>query len=108
MRQVRIHAERLNAPPELPDVSRDFIDLIGIQNTRVGEIILNAQQPQLSADGRQLLYVVGLQADYAMARPPRVNERIAIGAPPYRQVSGNDASRALPPSIFLPPQRLLS
>jgi hypothetical protein len=107
-RHVRCVAARLNAPPELPDFRSDFTDLLGIKNTRIGEAHLSPVVPQLSADGRNLLYEVSLEALYAMDRPPQPGERIAVGAIPYRKVSETDASRALPPAIFLPPESLLS
>jgi hypothetical protein len=108
LRQIRLEASRVSKPPELPDFREAFDDRNGITHTRIGKARIISGAPQLSADSRKLLYFAELHVSYALSRVPRSSEAIPVGCLPYRTAGENDASRVLPPEIFLPPKKVLA
>ncbi len=107
-RHIAISASRVGTPPEIPDPVKSFTDINGIEHKRIGEAKIDSQLPQLSADARRLLYAVDMTIDYALSRPPKDTEKVPIGVLPYRTVTDSDASRTLPPEIFVDPKKMLT
>lgn len=108
IREIRIEAHRVGLPPELPAPGVAFTDINGITHVAIGEPMLSAGAPELSADSRKLLYRAYMHLKYAMSRPPLLGESVSVGAVPYRTSGYQDASRRLPGSIFLDPARLFA
>lgn len=108
MREIRIEATRVGKPPELPTPNVNFTDSNNIQHVQIGDAAIMPSVPQLSADSRRLLYGASMQIRYAMSRPPRIGESVAVGCLPYRTASPGDTSRSLPANIFVDPAKLLT
>lgn len=106
-REIRIDASRVDAFPEIPSIFKDFSDANGIRHTVIGEPRICPSTPQLSADSRNLLYRVKMQALYAMSRPPKANESLPLGSVPYRTGSYSDPTRVIPASAFVDPANIL-
>ena len=108
VRDIRIEARRVWAPPELPTPNVSFTDSNGIVHTNIGVPRISAAVPELGADSRSLLYSSYMSIQYAMSRPPAIGESVAVGALPYRATAYQDASRQLPAAIFLDPKKLFA
>ncbi len=108
LRHVTIESERLNSPPELPSFLHNFIDVNGHTNTVIGTPKISPSAPQLSADGRNLLFAAEMDIWYALSKAINASHRIPVGTTPYRKTSESDPSRSLPPSTFVAPKSLLS
>lgn len=107
-RDVRIEASRIHLPPELPKPNVAFKDQNGIGHTMIGDAEITAGAPILSADSRKFMHRAEMQICYALSRAPGSNDSIPVGAVPYRTSNFQDASRRLPPSIFIAPEKLLA
>lgn len=108
MREIRLEATRVGKSPELPTPNVDFSDSNGINHKQIGDAQIVPSVPLLSADARKLLFGVHMQIRYAMSRPPRIGESVAMGCLPYRTSSPGDSSRSLPADIFVNPAKLLT
>lgn len=108
IREIRLEATRVGLPPELPTPNVSFADSNQIQHVQIGDAAITSSAPQVSADARKLLYGSHMQIRYAMSRPPRTGETVAVGALPYRVSGANDPSRRLPAEIFVDPKKLLT
>ena len=107
-REIRIEATRVRVPPVLPTPNVKFSDSNGIEHVQIGDANIIPSAPQLSADSRRLLYGMHMQIKYALSRPPKSGESVAVGSVPYRTSSPGDASRAIPKDIFVDPKTLLT
>lgn len=108
LREIRLEATRVGKPPELPTPNVNFSDNNSIQHIQVGVADITPTVPQLSADARRLLYGAHMQIRYAMSRPPKIGETVALGCLPYRTASPGDASRMIPADVFVSPEKLLT
>jgi hypothetical protein len=106
-REIRIDASRLHAPPQLPDWSKKFTDANGIVATPIGEPLVTGTAPQVSADGRKLLFRAGTQIVYALSRAPKSGESLPVGCVPYRFSTFSDPSRVLTSGTFSAPDLIL-
>jgi hypothetical protein len=106
-REVRISAGRIDQPPELPAPNLSFDDENGITHKPIGAPRVVPSAPQLSADGRTLLFEVEMQLRFGLSRVPNRNESLPIGVLPYR-IKGADRSNSLPGNAFVAPGRILS
>lgn len=107
MRQVRIDATRLNAPPELPKWLVAFNDSNSNTHTPIGDVLIDAQAPQISADNRKLIYRVKMQQDFALKSMPNATSALPVGCVPYRTAGPQDVSRQLPSGSFIDPAKIL-
>ena len=105
---IRIEAERVGKPPELPLPNKSFKDKNGITHTQIGDAEVSSSAPQLSADSRKLIYATRMDICYALSRPPKVGEPVPVGAVPYRASNLQDQSRQLPTEIFVAPENILA
>lgn len=107
-REIRIEATRVGKPPELPTPNVKFNDSNGIEHVQIGDAFVTPSVPQLSADARRLLYGATMQIKYALSRPPKIGESVAVGCLPYRTSSPGDSTRQIPKDMFVKPETLLT
>lgn len=99
-RHVRLHAERLDASPELP-APIAFTDEHGITHTPLRTRPI-PHAPQMSADGRKTLYAVDYEIYYALSRRPKPTESLRIGKIPCRVGTSTELVKLMPSTYQTP------
>lgn len=102
-RRLMGEAERLNKQPESPPPDKSFKDENGILHTPVGRAKVIPSAPQTSADGRFTINRVDFDIMYALDRPPKKGEKVAIGRVPYDSGKGKhyDSQFAWPEATWI-------
>lgn len=99
-RTIRVVAERIGLPPELP-APLNFTDPInGIEHILL-EFETEASGTRLAADGISRIHYVRMRIKYGLSRPTGPNDSIYTATMPYDKLTLE--TNFLPATVFVPP-----